>query len=71
MTRPEKPEINEHAAEELIKGMGREATVVVHNDGLVRAIAISADPSDARAQNEVDELLLDIQKRYKIVKRKK
>ena len=50
MTRPKKPEINEHAAEELIKGMGREATVVVHNDGLVRAIAISADPSDPRAQ---------------------
>jgi hypothetical protein len=32
-----KPVISEHEAEELIKGMGRVATVVVHDNGLVRA----------------------------------
>ncbi len=49
-----RPEISEHEAEELIKGMGRVATVVVHNDGLVTATAISANPSDPRIQNEVN-----------------
>jgi hypothetical protein len=67
----EKPEINEHEAEELIKGMGRIATVVVHNDGLVRAIAIHSNPSDARIQNEVDGLLLKVQEKYRIVKKRK
>ena len=49
--------------------MGREATVVVHNDGLVTAIAISANPSNQRFRNEVDELLRDIQRKYRIVKK--
>jgi hypothetical protein len=65
-----KPEINEQAAEELIKGKGRDAVVVVHSDGLVTATAIQADPSDARIQNEVDGILHDIQRQYSIVKRK-
>ncbi|WP_338821556.1 hypothetical protein [Bradyrhizobium septentrionale] len=67
----EKSEINEHEAEELIKGMGRIATVVVHDNGLVRATAISTNPSDQRIQNEVDGLLHDIQKKYRIVKKRK
>ena len=65
-----KPEIGEHEAEELIKGMGRVATVVVHSDGLVTATAIRANPSDSRIQNEVDELLHDIQRKYRIVKKR-
>ena len=36
----EKPELSEHEAEALIKGMGREASVVVHDNGLVAATAI-------------------------------
>jgi hypothetical protein len=67
----EKPEINEHEAEELIKGMGRNATVVVHSDGLVRAIAIHSNPSDPTIQNPADELLLKMQERYRIVKKRK
>jgi hypothetical protein len=64
-----KPAISEHEAEELIKGMGRVATVVVHDDGLVRATAISANPADMQIQNEVDEVLLEIQRKYRVVKR--
>jgi hypothetical protein len=64
-----KPTISEHEAEELIKGMGRVATVVVHDDGLVRATAISTNPADMQIQNEVDELLLEIQRKYRVVKR--
>jgi hypothetical protein len=45
-----KSEINEREAEELIKGMGRIATVVVHDNGVVTATAISAIPSDTRIQ---------------------
>jgi hypothetical protein len=66
-----KPELSEHEAEELIKGRGRVATVVVHDNGLVTATEISANPSDPRIQNEVDELLHDIQCAYRIVKRRK
>jgi hypothetical protein len=62
-------EINGREAEELIKGMGRIATVVVHDNGFVTATAISANPSDTRIQNEVDGLLYDIQRKYRIVKR--
>lgn len=65
-----KPEISEHEAEELIKGMGRLATVMVYPDGMVRATAFSADPRSPRVQNEVDNLLLDIQKKYRIVKKR-
>jgi hypothetical protein len=65
-----RPEINAHEAEELIKGMGRIAAVVVHDDGHVTATAISADPSDPRFQNEVDALLYDVQRKYRIVKEK-
>jgi len=65
-----KPEISEHEAEELIKGMGREASVVVHQDGMVRATAISTNPSDVRIQNEVDALPENIQRKYRIVKKK-
>jgi hypothetical protein len=67
----EKPEISEHEAEELIKGMGRIATVVVHDDSLVRATAIHGNPSDPRIQNEVDGFLRNIQGKYQIVKRRK
>jgi hypothetical protein len=63
-----KSEINEREAEELIKGMGRIATVVVHDNGVVTATAISAIPSDTRIQNEVDGFLYDIQRKYRIVK---
>lgn len=64
-----KPVISEHEAEELIKGMGRVATVVVHDNGLVTAIAISTNPSDTRIQTEVDGLLYEIQRKYRIVKK--
>jgi hypothetical protein len=64
-----RPEISEHEAEELIKRMGRVATVVVHNDGLVTATAISANPSDPRIQNEVNGFLREIQQKYRIVKK--
>ncbi len=64
-----KPVISEHEAEELIKGMGRVAAVVVHDNGLVIATAISTNPSDIRIQNEVDGLLHDIQRKYRIVKK--
>jgi len=64
-----KPEISEREAEELIKGMGRVATVVVHDDGHVTAIAISAEPT-LRIQNEVDGLLDDIRHKYRIVKKR-
>lgn len=67
----EKPELSEHEAEALIKGMGREASVVVHDNGLVAATAISTNPSDPRIQNEVDGLLYDIQRKYRIVKKGK
>ena len=63
--------ISEHETEELIKGMGRVATVVVHDNGLVRATAISANPSDTRIQNEVDSLLSDIMRKYRIVKKRR
>ena len=66
----DKPEISEHEAEELIKGMGRVASIVVHNDGVVRATAISAIPADPRIQNQVDEILRDIQQQYRIVKKR-
>jgi hypothetical protein len=65
----QKPEISEREAEEKIKGMGRVATVVVHKDGIVRATAISANPEDPRIQNEVDDLLEQIQRQYRIVKK--
>jgi hypothetical protein len=68
----EKPEINEREAEELIKGMGREAAVVVHDNGLVRATAIYGDLSQIhRIQNEVDGLLQNVRRRYRIVKKKR
>jgi hypothetical protein len=67
----DKPEISEHEAEELIKGMGRVATVVVHDNGLVAATAISTNPSDLRIQNEVDGLLHDVQHKYRIVKKRR
>lgn len=63
-----RPQLSEHEAEELIKGMGRIATIVVHPNGLVTATAISANPADSRIQNEVDELLRQIQQKYRIVK---
>ena len=63
--------ISEREAEELIKGMGRVATVVVHDIGLVTATAIGTDPSDPRIQNEVDGFLYDIQRKYRIVKKRK
>ena len=62
-------EISPAIAEELIKGRGRVATVVVHDDGLVTATAISADPSDPRIQNEVDDFLHEIERKYRIVKK--
>ncbi len=67
----EKPEISEHEAEELIKGMGRIASVVVHKNGLVRATAIHSNPCDTKIQNEVDELLRKVQEKYRIVQKKK
>jgi hypothetical protein len=65
-----KPELSEHETEELIRGMGREARVVVHGDGLVTAIAISSTPADTRIQNEVDGILREIQRKYRIVKKR-
>jgi hypothetical protein len=62
-------EISAHEVEELIKGMGRIATVVVHDNGLVTATAISTNPSDPRIQNEVDQFLREIQRKYRIVKK--
>jgi hypothetical protein len=67
----DKPEISEHEAEELIKGMGRVATVVVHDNGLAIATAISTNPSDTTIQNEVDGFLHDIQRKYCIVKKRR
>jgi hypothetical protein len=68
----EKPEISERAAEEPIKGMGRQATIVVHDNGLVRATAIYGDLSQIhRIQNEVDGMLENIQRKYHIVKKKR
>jgi hypothetical protein len=67
----EKPAISEHEAEELIKGMGRVATVVVHDNGLVTATAISANPADMRIQNEVDGLLRDIERKYRVIKKRR
>ena len=70
-----RPEINEHEAEELIKGMGRVAAVVVHQNRLVTANAIFATNLNAaerqRIQNEVDGLLQNVLRKYRIVKNKK
>jgi hypothetical protein len=63
-----KPKLNAHAAAELIRGMGREATIIVHDDGQVTATAISMRPDDPRFQNEVDDLLAKIRCKYTIVK---
>jgi hypothetical protein len=62
-------EISPREAEELIKAQGRVATVVVHADGLVTATAIGADPANPRIQNEVDEILRNLQRKYRIVKK--
>ncbi len=62
-------EISPREAEELINGMGRIATVHLHDDGLVTATAISVDPADPRIQNEVDNFLYEIQRKYRIVKK--
>jgi hypothetical protein len=43
----QKPEINEREAAEFIKGMGRVATIVVHDNGLVTASAIFANMNAA------------------------
>jgi hypothetical protein len=68
----EKPELTEREAEERIKGMGRTATVVVHDDGFVTATAIFANRSEGqRIQNEVDGLLQNVQHQYRIVKKRK
>jgi hypothetical protein len=71
---PKRAELNERETEELIKGMGRVAAVVVHQTGLVTANAIFANSLNAaerqRIQNEVDELLHDIQRKYRIVKKR-
>ena len=70
----QKPEINEREAAELIKGMGRVATVVVHDNGLVTASAIFANTNAAerqRIQNEVDGLLQSVRRKYRIVKKKR
>src|SRR3981081_2817333 len=66
--------ISEREAAELIKGMGRAATVVVHDNRLVTASAIFANTNAAerqRIQNEVDGLLQSIQRKYRIVKMKR
>jgi hypothetical protein len=65
----ERPAISEHEAEELIESRGREVSVVVHDNGLVTATAISARPSNPRFQNEVDAILSYIQRTYRIVKK--
>jgi hypothetical protein len=54
--------------------MGRVATVVVHDNGLVTAGAIFASTNAAerqRIQNEVDGLLQSVQRKYRIVKKKR
>jgi 6-phosphofructokinase len=66
----QRPEISAHEAEAIIKGMGREASVFVHDNGLVTATAISANPSNPQFQNEVDEFLSRVQQKYRIVKKK-
>jgi hypothetical protein len=63
-----RPEITAREAQELIKGMGRVAAVVVHDNGLVIANAIGPPQSILRLQNEVGELLRGIQLKYSIVK---
>lgn len=65
-----RPEISAREAEVIIKGMGRDAAVVVHESGLVTAIAISANPSNPQFQNEVDEHLQRVQQKYRIVEKK-
>jgi len=71
----EKPEINELEAAELIKGMGREAVVVAHDNGKVTATAIYSTQLDAagqqRIRDEVDGMLQQVQQKYRIVKKKK
>jgi hypothetical protein len=55
--------------------MGRTATVVVHEDGVMTANAIFGTHSSAserqRIQNEVDALLEDVQRKYRIVRKKR
>lgn len=66
----DKREITESEAEKFIRDMGREASVVVHANGLVRATAIYGDLSQIqRIQNEVDNLLEQIQRSHRIVKK--
>jgi|HubBroStandDraft_4_1064222.scaffolds.fasta_scaffold1442744_1 hypothetical protein len=63
-----RPEITAREAQELIKGKGRVATLVVHENGVVTANAVGPPQSILRLQKEVDELLRDIQLEYRIVK---
>jgi hypothetical protein len=65
----DRPAISEREAEELIKGMGRECVIVVHDGGLVTATAISAHPNDPLVQMQLDSLLEDVQRKYRIVKK--
>jgi len=37
--------------------------------GLVRATVITANPADPQIQSEADEILRDIQRKYRIVKK--
>ena len=56
-------------------GMGRVAAIAVHESGLVTANAIFATDLNAaerqRIQNEVDGLLQNVQRKYRIVKKKR
>jgi len=64
----ERPQLRAREAEELIKGMGRVAIVHVHPNGPVTATAVGERNDLARLQNEVDGLLRDIARKYRIVK---
>jgi hypothetical protein len=66
------PEIGEDEAEELIKEMGRMAAVTVHANGLVTANAIHAIGADRHhIQREVDAALEEVQRRHRIVKKRR
>jgi hypothetical protein len=65
----DKSPISEHEAEELLKASGYTASVVVHDNGLVVATAISGDIRNPHLQSDVDEELRKIQRKHRIEKR--
>ncbi|MGT2438150.1 hypothetical protein ACU4GH_22575 [Bradyrhizobium betae] len=70
-----KPELSEREAAAYIQGMGPAVSVVVHDNGLVTATALVATHLSAaerlRIQNEVDQLLTEVQRKYRVVRKKR